>query len=429
MVSARFDKVNFAVGEPTLCPWLPDLILRAKQLGCTTSMVANGSRVTPEWLDLVENSLDWATLSIDTVDPQKLEASGRTTRNGPLSEDDYLGVIDLLKERGIRLKINTVVARSNCDEALTGFIATARPARWKLLQVLPVSGQNDGLVDDLVITPEQFAGYVDRNRCVEAMGVAVVPEDNDLMTGSYVMVDPAGRFFDNVAGAHVYSRPINDVGVGAALREVSVDPENSGCGMACMIGKDREDIMPEREVTPRLPTSGQIIGALVARLGIRHSVLQSRTARRYFSADPEYLMKDSSRSEIIEAIAEVLTGSGFIASPQTKEDNYELAPAFAAMLRWHADHWDLFRSFLRRRTISVMPSHLPKVWEAYVRLAVIDTVGIRPELIYRDVASDGSLDRQGWRDLATTVRPGDTIVVRHLVRIGRNLQAIGRLTK
>ena len=225
LASAGFDKVNFAGGEPTLCPWLPDLIRRARELGCTTSMVTNGSRITPEWLDRVDNSLDWATLSIDTVDPQKLEASGRTTRTGPLSGDDYLVVIDMLKERGIRLKINTVVTRSNCGEDLTGFIARARPERWKLLQVLPVIGQNDGMVDDQVITPEQFDGYVARNRGVETMGIAVIPENNDLMTGSYVMVDPAGRFFDNTAGAHVYSRPIVEVGVDVALKQVSVDPD------------------------------------------------------------------------------------------------------------------------------------------------------------------------------------------------------------
>jgi radical S-adenosyl methionine domain-containing protein 2 len=225
LASAGFDKINFAGGEPTLCPWLPDLLRRAKELALTTSMVTNGSRITPEWLDRLDNSLDWGTLSMDTLDPQKLETSGRTIRAGPLTEDDYLGVIDLLKKRGIRLKINTVVTRCNCHEDLTGFIARARPERWKLLQVLPIRGQNDGLVDDLVITPEQFAGYVARNRGVEAMGVAVVPESNDLMTGSYVMVDPAGRFFDNVAGIHVYSRPINEVGVATALREVSVDPD------------------------------------------------------------------------------------------------------------------------------------------------------------------------------------------------------------
>ena len=112
------------------------------------------------------------------MDPERLEASGRTTRNGPLREDDYLDVIDMLRERGVHLKINTVVTRINCDEDLTGFIARARPERWKLLQVLPVRGQNDHLVDNQVITPEQFACYVARNRCVEELGVVVVPEDN-----------------------------------------------------------------------------------------------------------------------------------------------------------------------------------------------------------------------------------------------------------
>ena len=43
------------------------------------------------------------------------------------------------------------------------------------------------------------------------------------MTGSYVMVDPAGRFFDNVAGSHTYSRPILEVGAEQALKDVSVD--------------------------------------------------------------------------------------------------------------------------------------------------------------------------------------------------------------
>ena len=225
LATAGFDKINFAGGEPTLCPWLPDLIRRAKELGLTTSMVTNGSCVTWEWLDRVDGCLGWAAVSIDTVDPEKMKLMGRTTRAGPLSENDYLRILDMLRQRGIRLKVNTVVTRSNYDEDLAGFIVKARPERWKLLQVLPVRGQNDGLVDHFVITHEEFAHYVARNRYVESMGIVVIAESNELMTGSYVMVDPAGRFFDNAAGTHVYSRPINQVGVDAALREVTIDPD------------------------------------------------------------------------------------------------------------------------------------------------------------------------------------------------------------
>ena len=221
---AGFEKINFAGGEPTLCPWLPDLMRLAKDAGLTTSLVTNGSRITPEWLDDTAGCLDWIALSIDTVDPAKLVMLGRTIRSGPMGELDYLYVAALLKQRGIRLKINTVVTRVNWEENLTDFIIQAHPERWKLLQVLLVAGQNDWAVGDLLVTAEQFSRYVDRNRSVEPMGIRVVPESNDLMTGSYVMVDPAGRFFDNVAGMHTYSRPINEVGVDPALQDISIDP-------------------------------------------------------------------------------------------------------------------------------------------------------------------------------------------------------------
>ena len=45
------------------------------------------------------------------------------------------------------------------------------------------------------------------------------------MTGSYVMIDPLGRFFDNLKERYTYSTPILDVGVVAALEEVAIDTE------------------------------------------------------------------------------------------------------------------------------------------------------------------------------------------------------------
>lgn len=38
-----FKKITFAGGEPTLCPWLSDLIKIAKNEGLTTMIVTNGS--------------------------------------------------------------------------------------------------------------------------------------------------------------------------------------------------------------------------------------------------------------------------------------------------------------------------------------------------------------------------------------------------
>ncbi len=226
LAEAGFGKINFAGGEPTLCSWLPDLIRRVKERGATTSIVTNGSRITDRWLDDVNGSLDWIALSIDTVDPGKQRRLGRALRGtSPITEEEYLRIVSEIKRRGIRLKINTVVTSETWQEDFTSFIRLARPERWKMLQVLPVKGQNDDHIADCEIATEQFEMYVQRNRIVEDDGTSVVPENNDLMTKSYVMIDPAGRFFDNAQGTYTYSHPILQVGVEKALKDVSINSE------------------------------------------------------------------------------------------------------------------------------------------------------------------------------------------------------------
>ena len=226
LAEAGFEKINFAGGEPTLCSWLPDLIRRAKERGATTSIVTNGSRITDRWLDDVNGSLDWIALSIDTVDPRKQRRLGRALRGiSPITEEEYLRIVSDIKRRGIRLKINTVVTAETWQEDFTSFIRLVRPERWKMLQVLPVKGQNDDHIADCEIATEQFEMYVQLNRIVEDDGISVVPENNDLMTESYVMIDPAGRFFDNAQGTYTYSHPILQVGVEKALKDVSINSE------------------------------------------------------------------------------------------------------------------------------------------------------------------------------------------------------------
>ncbi len=221
-----FEKINFAGGEPTLCPWLPEMIAQAKRHGMTTSIITNGSRITKEWMDSARGNLDWIGLSIDTVDPAIQIRSGRALRGkDPVSEQEYMDVVNMIKRYKMRLKINTVVHSLNWEEDLTPFIRLAKPERWKLLQALPVGGQNDARIDEYIVSQEQFETYVRRSQIAEKDGIAVVPESNELMTDSYAMVDPAGRFYDNAQGFHRYSSPILEVGVEEALKQASINPE------------------------------------------------------------------------------------------------------------------------------------------------------------------------------------------------------------
>ena len=221
LAQAGFKKINFAGGETMLYPHLDCLIRLAKEEGMTTSIVTNCTMVTDSWLKDISGYLDFIAASIDSADPETHKRSGRTTKNGPLTAKQYLKVCRSVKMHDIRLKINTVVTSYNCDEDMTGFIEDVAPERWKIMQALRVDGQNDSNAKHFEVTDKQFAAFVERHSSVN--GVKVVPEDNDLMTGSYVMIDPTGRFFDNTRGSYTYSRPILQVGVSDALQYIKTD--------------------------------------------------------------------------------------------------------------------------------------------------------------------------------------------------------------
>ncbi|RXJ51544.1 radical SAM protein [Gelidibacter gilvus] len=220
IAAAGFEKITFAGGEPLLCKWLPELIKIAKQLGMTTMIVTNGSRLTDEFLKDNKKYLDWIAVSIDSLDDENNIKIGRAiTGKKPLSKTYYYGIIDKIHKHGYGLKINTVVNKVNYKDNLAALIQYANPKRWKVLQVLPMIGQNDNTIDDFKISEQEFNFFLDNHKEIKTM----IPESNDAIKGSYVMVDPAGRFFDNAAGTHNYSKPILEVGVKAALKTMNYD--------------------------------------------------------------------------------------------------------------------------------------------------------------------------------------------------------------
>lgn len=127
LAEAGFQKITFAGGEPFLCPWLLDLIARAKNDGMTTSVVTNGSLLTSDVLSRLPGLLDWLVMSIDSADPGTLRRTGRVTASRPLSAFEYVALCRGATRNNIRLKINTVVTQENWHEDLTTFILAARP--------------------------------------------------------------------------------------------------------------------------------------------------------------------------------------------------------------------------------------------------------------------------------------------------------------
>jgi radical S-adenosyl methionine domain-containing protein 2 len=106
---------------------------------------------------------------------------------------------------------------------MNAFIDSSGIARWKILQIMAVTGQNDQHIDYLSVSREKFDTFVQRHQAISLAGIRVVPEAVDSIRGSYAMIDPTGRFFDSALGGHRYSRPILKAGISAAFAEVSFD--------------------------------------------------------------------------------------------------------------------------------------------------------------------------------------------------------------
>lgn len=221
LAAADLQKITFAGGEPTLCKWLPQLVRTAKTAGMTTGIITNGSKLTAAYLETFDGMLDWIGISIDSVNPETNRVTGRALPSKiGFDAVHYLELCRLIKAAGCKLKINTVVNAGNKNELLVDFIRQADPERWKVMRVLPVGGQNDKYYDDMAISDADFAAFILNNTPVEVKHRPIV-EDHQNIIGSYLMVDPAGRFFDDTKGMHTYSKPILEVGVYEALKGIS----------------------------------------------------------------------------------------------------------------------------------------------------------------------------------------------------------------
>ena len=224
LAAAGADKITFVGGEPTLCPYLGDLLAASKDVGLTTCIVSNATGLTEEFLDEWGHLIDWVGLSIDASNDEIHADIGRCMRGNLARQRSHH--LELAKQvwasctqRGIRMKLNTVVCKANLEDDMSALVMELKPERWKIFEVLPVEGQNDGDVDDILLEENEFNSWVERHKWVADEGIQFVPESNELMRGSYAMLDALGRFYSNTEGGHTYGPSILDVGVMRAWEE------------------------------------------------------------------------------------------------------------------------------------------------------------------------------------------------------------------
>ena len=213
---AGLQKITFAGGEPLLYKWIDEVIFYSKEIGLTTSIITNGSLLTDKLLEKFKGKLDWIGISIDSLSNETNTKIGRTYK-GVLN---YYELVSKIKQYGFKLKINTVVNRFNENENLQDFIELANPSRWKIFDTLRVEGQNDTQYDKIKCSPNGFSNFIDNHT-----HSSMVVENNEAMTGSYLLIDPQGRLFENSKGKHTYSSPLQDIDIDKCLSEINLNRE------------------------------------------------------------------------------------------------------------------------------------------------------------------------------------------------------------
>ncbi len=211
------QKITFAGGEPMLYKNIDSAILYSKEIGLVTSIITNGSFITPEWLDRMKGVLDWIGISVDSLDVSTNTDIGRVFKGNQM---DYYTLVDAIKSRGFKLKINTVVNRFNKNEDMSNFLNYATPERWKVFQALRVDGQNDAMFESVRVTDCEFIEFVTKH-----IKYNPVDESNEKMTGSYLLIDPQGRLFENSKGTHTYSDKLQESTVKECVSQLDFNRE------------------------------------------------------------------------------------------------------------------------------------------------------------------------------------------------------------
>ncbi|KAK6225058.1 radical s-adenosyl methionine domain-containing protein 2 [Colletotrichum tabaci] len=258
---AGMRKLNIAGGEPLLHPkFLGELLRYCKEVLDleSVSIVSNGSKIQEKFLREHSRHLDILAISCDSFVQETNRAIGRG-ENGQADGDHVAQVFRIAewcREYGIMFKLNTVVNIHNWDEDMTEQIAELAPFRWKVFQCLIVEGENEDetRVRDamrFLISEEQWKTFCDRHKHLPCY----VPEDNQTMAGSYLLLDERLRFLDKGDGPMKKSDSLLDGGVKKAMQQVAWDkgafdkrggvyewrkPQNVGDNGGCSGGNRKE---------------------------------------------------------------------------------------------------------------------------------------------------------------------------------------------
>ena len=175
-------------------------------------------RENSQWLDIL-------AISCDSFDAQTNVKIGRGDDGKNVAR--LFQIAEWCRTFNVKFKLNTVVNIHNWNEDMVANIEKLAPFRWKAFQCLIVAGENDDETRKrdarkFLVTDGQWRTFCDRHKHLSCY----VPEDNNSMASSYLLLDEYMRFMDKGEGMMTTSASILDVGVEKAMQQIVWDKKS-----------------------------------------------------------------------------------------------------------------------------------------------------------------------------------------------------------
>ena len=184
-----------------LYPNLIGLLKRAKQSGINNKLITNGMLLAQnDEIKEICNYLDSLTLSIDSTNNETNAELGR----GINHYDNIKTILDYVKDKELKLNINTVVSKKNINQLdeLGNFLNKYNISSWRVFQFMPLRETAEKNKEQFEISDAEFESKKGVFQKFENIGRVDYRQEKD-MEDKYVLLVANGDIVKTENGKDV----------------------------------------------------------------------------------------------------------------------------------------------------------------------------------------------------------------------------------
>lgn len=195
LINLKIDRITWSGGECLLYPNLIDLMKEAHNNNIQNNIITNGKALTPALIDEIEEYTDYITFSLDALNEEVNTYLGRGKNHGK----HVIELLDYLKNKKIKVKLNSIVTKKNIDNIreVIDIVKRYKIQRWKLFKFISLRGKSLENKNEFYIEDEKYEKLINEIRKEQISCPIVECKEKDI-ENNYLLIDPIGNFIITV---------------------------------------------------------------------------------------------------------------------------------------------------------------------------------------------------------------------------------------